>query len=734
MRNGCIKTAVHLISGFCTDAIARAQSTETIFVAVKYAAPMRPLYLLLLTLFSLQVVAQIEGARPAATAALEFSTTRAAATPTFSFCDTNSDGFLPIDLDQIKNQVLTQYGGGLGSGDGIYLSTRLARVHLVTGINTTPHKTQVCSGVATTGGFGMLDIAVNQNGQLFVAALDKVYQINNHCAAVQMHDFGLNGASITSLSFDRNQNLYLGGFDASVYQLAGGDFENMNLWHNFGQGAAAGDFVMCRDKMYIAWRLGNQCRLYEVTVDAANNYVSHVDLGALPDHTFGLASEMGQLYGVTPQQLYHIDPATLHFNLILQNDNPLDDWYGAAGKNEAVTFEVSVYDSMAHAHAQTNALPAIWTNTIAFGQPVYVVVRNQFTGQQITVEVQLEVNVAPVNQGPTVVTHCVSDAQASVFDLDALLPQILGSQDASATFHLSASDAQSGVNAVSGLHTVSGFQQQLFIRMTHNVTGCTGFSSIELRITPSPEFHQPKDLVVCAQNASFEVDFSAQLAVILAGQPDDVHASFHTSVQDAQSGQNLLQAPYHFNSGTTVVFVRLENAASGCFTTGSFNVVVRAENQDVPVRYQVDTQDWSADENIVSVVSNGNYEFSMDGSHYQDSPVFDGLNAGEHQIKVRDKDHCSVDVREVFLLMYPRFFTPNGDGYNDVWNILLSANEPSMQVKVYDRYGALLTSFDGRSAGWNGQIAGRDLPASDYWFTVIRENGKEFKGHFTLKR
>ncbi|WP_445710532.1 T9SS type B sorting domain-containing protein [Flavobacterium sp.] len=31
-------------------------------------------------------------------------------------------------------------------------------------------------------------------------------------------------------------------------------------------------------------------------------------------------------------------------------------------------------------------------------------------------------------------------------------------------------------------------------------------------------------------------------------------------------------------------------------------------------------------------------------------------------------------------------------------------------------------------------MLGKQLPSTDYWFVVTRENGKEFKGHFTLKR
>jgi hypothetical protein len=34
------------------------------------------------------------------------------------------------------------------------------------------------------------------------------------------------------------------------------------------------------------------------------------------------------------------------------------------------------------------------------------------------------------------------------------------------------------------------------------------------------------------------------------------------------------------------------------------------------------------------------------------------------------KKGCGVDKREIVLIDYPKFFTPNNDGYNEYWHIL----------------------------------------------------------------
>ncbi|GGA75904.1 hypothetical protein GCM10008015_15650 [Flavobacterium palustre] len=84
-------------------------------------------------------------------------------------------------------------------------------------------------------------------------------------------------------------------------------------------------------------------------------------------------------------------------------------------------------------------------------------------------------------------------------------------------------------------------------------------------------------------------------------------------------------------------------------------------------------------------------------------------------------------------LPYPKFFTPNNDGYNDTWTIDFAYLKPNTGIQIFDRYGKLLKVLL-PDAAWNGQFNNLVLPATDYWFIVTRANGQEYKGHFSLKR
>ena len=135
----------------------------------------------------------------------------------------------------------------------------------------------------------------------------------------------------------------------------------------------------------------------------------------------------------------------------------------------------------------------------------------------------------------------------------------------------------------------------------------------------------------------------------------------------------------------------------------------------------------------------GNYEYQLDGGIWQNSPVFQNvIGCQEHIVKVRDEEGCSNEPESVVtILSYPKFFTPNGDGYNDFWNIECLKNRTGL-ISIFDRFGKLLKQFKTTSSGWNGSYNDALMPTSDYWFMVryFDENGleKEFRSHFTLRR
>jgi gliding motility-associated-like protein len=128
------------------------------------------------------------------------------------------------------------------------------------------------------------------------------------------------------------------------------------------------------------------------------------------------------------------------------------------------------------------------------------------------------------------------------------------------------------------------------------------------------------------------------------------------------------------------------------------------------------------------------YEYSLDGSNYQTSPLFSNLIAGNYKAYIRNS-FCEFSINPFVILDYPHFFTPNEDGINDEWEIKnLDISYPNASISIFDRYGKLLKQITAGGGSWKGTFNGLKLPADDYWFIIDLKNGEITKGHFSLKR
>ncbi len=83
----------------------------------------------------------------------------------------------------------------------------------------------------------------------------------------------------------------------------------------------------------------------------------------------------------------------------------------------------------------------------------------------------------------------------------------------------------------------------------------------------------------------------------------------------------------------------------------------------------------------------------------------------------------------------PNAFTPNGDGYNDLWNIPALAGYPQCMVSIYNRYGGLIYQSRGYPSAWDGTYNGSQLPTGTYYYIIDLKNGtKPLSGYVALIR
>ncbi len=258
---------------------------------------------------------------------------------------------------------------------------------------------------------------------------------------------------------------------------------------------------------------------------------------------------------------------------------------------------------------------------------------------------------------------------------------------------------------------VTAVEQIIYARIV-NGPDCFGITPIKLKITDfSPSNFQDETVYICNGNPK-------RIAVA------NGFSSYQWSNGDLTNYTSISTAGNYTITVTNSL---------GCQATKKFIAV----NSGTATITSVDVIDFSGSENsiLINYTGIGDYEFSIDGIHYQDSPQFYNLSEGSYLIYIRDINGCGLPApTKVFVLDYPRFFTPNGDNYNDFWTIKNSAKYPNMMIHIFNRYGKLITLVNPKGNGWDGTYNGKDLPADDYWFSIILNNDRIIKGHFALLR
>ncbi len=104
----------------------------------------------------------------------------------------------------------------------------------------------------------------------------------------------------------------------------------------------------------------------------------------------------------------------------------------------------------------------------------------------------------------------------------------------------------------------------------------------------------------------------------------------------------------------------------------------------------------------------------------------------------KDTAYITVIADALSAIIIPNVFSPNGDGYNELFTIS-SQGLKDLYVEIYDRWGLKMGSFSDINGGWDGKAAsGNDAPEGTYYY-ILKAHGadnKEYdlKGYLMLMR
>lgn len=190
---------------------------------------------------------------------------------------------------------------------------------------------------------------------------------------------------------------------------------------------------------------------------------------------------------------------------------------------------------------------------------------------------------------PNDIAECDTDGDGyATFDLSQNTATVLNSLNASlytVTYHETYELAEENTDAVNDQAYVNSnsYNQQIYVRLTENADTdnfSVAYFSIIANLSPiagDVTFATAYDTTGNGL-ATFDLTSLESIITEYTGT-ENYEVAFYTSQVDAISGSPSISTPQAYVSATaTVIYYRLENTETGCYTVGSFETVVLAQD------------------------------------------------------------------------------------------------------------------------------------------------------------
>ncbi|TXE16947.1 T9SS type B sorting domain-containing protein [Psychroserpens burtonensis] len=298
--------------------------------------------------------------------------------------------------------------------------------------------------------------------------------------------------------------------------------------------------------------------------------------------------------------------------------------------------------------------------------------------------------------------------------------------DATVTFYASEMDLSTETNNISGTfqNTIPN-TQTLFVKIESN-NQCNSISIVELIVLYTPVLLEDESFIYCLNSFPETITL---IGGVLNDAPNNYYYEwlFNGTTTEVNTTFNDIN-----EVGNYTVIVTDPN---GCSSSRTLTVLPSSN----PVIEDVIIMEGTQNSTVTIIASgDGDFEYALDNPDgvFQTENTFTNVTAGFHTIFVRDTNSCGMTEQVISVLGFPKYFTPNGDTYNERWQVKgVNADfNQGTAITIFNRYGKLLTQFTNESAGWNGTLNGQPLPSDDYWFVVTLLDGRTFTGHFALRR
>ncbi|MDB4134872.1 choice-of-anchor L domain-containing protein, partial [Flavobacteriaceae bacterium] len=289
---------------------------------------------------------------------------------------------------------------------------------------------------------------------------------------------------------------------------------------------------------------------------------------------------------------------------LLSCDNNLVDGFGLfdlSQQTEPISATITTiptityFETIEDAEQDINNIDNIesYQNITPFNQTIFVrIVENTFPNCYSTTSFGLTTINPPIITIPTALEECDNDYDGiDVFDLSQRTDELLGGQvNVSVSYHESQEDADNAANAIVDPYTnTTADSQNVFVRLTDDITFCYATTTLALVVNPIPEVIVPPVIEVCDDDYDgiSTFDLVSLDPTILNGQTG-ISVSYYESQAEADTATNPLASPYNNTSlNTQELIVRLENDITGCYSTTTQGIIVNPLSLIEVIDYEI---------------------------------------------------------------------------------------------------------------------------------------------------
>lgn len=131
-------------------------------------------------------------------------------------------------------------------------------------------------------------------------------------------------------------------------------------------------------------------------------------------------------------------------------------------------------------------------------------------------------------------------------------------------------------------------------------------------------------------------------------------------------------------------------------------------------------------------INSGHEPFEILWSNNQSGKTIDNLQHGNYSVKIVDSNFkdttifFTIDELEC-LPVAENHFTPNGDLYNDTWDVGNLSNYPNFDLYVYNRWGQMVHHQQNTFISWDGKSLGVPLPDATYYYIIYLSKSDKHK-------